>query len=198
MTGVSRDRPPGIAPKGTSWGIGLMSVYAPGVPALTAMAVSPWLPGGADTGLAVALAAVGVWAVIAIPLIIGFKLRRYWGIVLYFYVGVFCVVALPAVIVILAGLILATAHHRPTEFYDVWFGLGLVAMVPFWPRLIRALRLKYWQPWTRPDEWEAGGERIAGWVFDAAGVPCRPTTGQGAMHSSKTSAPKDTRVQRRG
>lgn len=180
------DRPSGLAPKGTSWGLGLISVFAPGVPALTALAVSPWLRGEGDTGLAVALACVGIWAVIAIPLVVGFKLRRYWGVVLYFTVGAFSAIALPCAVTLLAVLILATTNHRPAQFFYVWFGLGLVAMLPFWPLLIRALRLKYWQPWTHPHQWEQGDERIAGWVFDAAGVP-RPANARRGMTGSAKS-----------
>ncbi len=194
MTGVARDRPAGFAPRGSSWGIGLMSVYAPGVPALTAMSLSPWLPGGGETGLAIALATVAVWAVIAIPLVIGFKLRRYWGVVLYFSVGIFCVGALPAAIVVVSTVVLVTSHHRPAEFYDVWFGLGLVAMLPFWPMLVRAVRLKYWQPWSRPDQWEVGDERIADWVFDAAGVPRRPAASQYPARSTVIPKPKSGRA----
>ena len=174
---IVRNRPPGLAPRGSSWGLGLMSVFAPGIPALSAIALSPWLFSGDDTGLAVAMAAVVAWLGIAVPLVIGFKLRRYWGVVIYFYVGVACAVALPLAVLAVAGVVVALP--RPAAFADAWFGLGLVAMLPFWPRLVGALRLKYWQPWTRPDEWEAGDERIAGWVYDAAGTARPPPAGKG-------------------
>lgn len=174
MTGTSLDRPSGLAPKGSSWGLGLISLYAPAVPGLLAMAIAPWLPGGPENGLPFALAGLAPWMVTAVPLIIGFKSRRYWGVLLFFYVGVCCAVALPLSIVVLAGLILTNFQHPPDQFYDVWFGVGLIAMLPFWPRLVRTLRLKYWQPWTNPSEWETGDERIANWVFDAAGAPRRP------------------------
>lgn len=187
------DRPPGLAPKGTSMGLALMSVFAPGIPAFTAMSVGPWLPGDGETGLALAFACIGVWAVICVPLILGFKLRRHWGVVLYFYVGAFCVVALPVALAILAILIVSTTHDRPPTFFYMWFGAGLIPMVPFWPFLIRALRLKYWQPWTRPDEWETGDERIAGWVFDAAGVPRRPDQAKGATSIKKPAGSKPAR-----
>lgn len=177
------DRPPGLAPKGTSLGLALISVFAPAIPALTAMSVCPWLPGEGDTDLAHGFACIGVWAVLCVPLILGFKSRRFWGVVLYFYVGAFCAIALPIALVILAILIAATTHNRPPTFFYMWFGFGLIPMVPFWPFLIRALRLKYWQPWTRPEEWETGDERIAGWVFDAAGIPRRPDQVRGANDS---------------
>lgn len=168
-----RNRPPGLAPKGSSWGLGLITTFAPGIPALTIMAASAWLPGGVDVAYPMALIPVGLWAIIAIPLIIGFKSRRYWGVVLFFWVGLFCAIALPIAVIGLSLLYLLTIHHQPPEYYYIYMGALLLLMVPFWPFLIRALRLKYWQPWTRPDEWEVGDERIADWVFVAAGLPPR-------------------------
>lgn len=173
MMGHPLDRPPGLAPRGTSMGLGLITTFAPIIPASTAMALSPWF-GDGDSGLPIALACVAVWGVIAIPLIIGFKFRRYWGVILYFYVGAFCVIALPVALTVLAIVLVVTVHHQPPTFFYMWFGVLLLPMIPFWPFLLRALRLKYWQPWTRPDQWEVGDERIAGWVFDVAGVPRRP------------------------
>lgn len=194
--GNALDRPSGLAPKGTSMGLGLMTVFAPGIPALTAMSVCPWLPGEGDTGLAIGFTCIGIWAVISIPLVIGARLRRFWGVVLYFYVGAFCVVALPVALASLAILILSTTHDRPPTFFYMWFGVGLIPMVPFWPLLIRALRLKYWQPWTRPEEWETGDERIAGWVFDAAGVPRPPAASRSMPGAGKSAGPKSNRRRR--
>ncbi|QYE33958.1 hypothetical protein KZX46_14145 [Polymorphobacter sp. PAMC 29334] len=151
-----------------------MTVYTPGILGFTALAAAPWLPGGFGTAFPIAAASIAVWAILAIPLILGMKLRRYWGVLLYFYIGMYCVVALPLAVIFLIILYLSTLNNPPADSGIIVFGVGLIAMLPFWPKLVRALRLKYWQPWTRPDEWETGDERIAGWVFDTAGVPRPP------------------------
>lgn len=167
-----------------------MTVFAPGIPGFTAMAAAPWLFGGAESGLPIAGSAVGLWMIVAIPLVFGMKSRRYWGVMLYFYTGLFCAISLPISLILLATLYLSTLHHQPPDYYFIIFGVGLVAMVPFWPLLVRALRLKYWQPWTRPNEWEVGDEWLADWVFDAAGVPRAPPPSQAAQRA----APAATRA----
>ena len=71
------------------------------------------------------------------------------------------------------GVALVTTVGRwPPQVYLLeFYGPCLLVAGAFWPLLIRALRLRYWQPWTSPDQWETGDERIAGWVYKAAGAP---------------------------
>ncbi len=61
------DRPEGVAPKGTSWGVGLGLTYAAFAPMLAIMCLSPWLPGGVVTGLSIAMPLGLVWMFAAIP-----------------------------------------------------------------------------------------------------------------------------------
>ncbi len=170
-TRSARDRPAGLAPKGTSWGFALGIVYAAFTPMLTAMCLSPWLKGGVVTGLSIALIILPIWAVVAIPMIIGFKSRRYWGVWMYFCVGVFSAATLPLALILVGAMLILTAGHWPELVVLVWFyGAGLLVMALFWPMLIAGLRLRYWQPWTPADQWESGDERIAGWAYKAAGA----------------------------
>ena len=167
----ARDRPPGLAPKGTSWGLALGVFYAAFVPMLTALCLSPWFAGGVITGLSIALLIVPVWAIVAIPTIIGFKSRRYWGVVAFFCVGAFSAVALPLALAAVGLALVTTVGRWPPQVYLLeFYGPCLLVAGAFWPLLIRALRLRYWQPWTTPDQWETGDERIAGWVYKAAGA----------------------------
>ena len=146
---ASLDRPEGVAPKGTSWGVGLGLTYAAFAPMLAIMCLSPWLPGGVVTGLSIAMPLGLVWMFAAIPVIIGFKSRRHWGVVAFFSICTFRAVAL----IVLVAMLLATLGRWPHQIYLVWFyAPWLLLMALFWPLLIRTLRLKYWQPWTTPDQ----------------------------------------------
>ena len=165
------DRPLGLAPKGTSWGVGLGLTYAAFAPMLAVMCLSPWLPGGVVTGLSIAMPLGLVWMFAAIPVIIGFKSRRHWGVVAFFSICTFSAIAVPAALVIVAGVLLATLGRWPAQVFLVWFyAPWLLVMTLFWPLLVRTLRLKYWQPWTTPDQWETTQERAASWVYKAAGA----------------------------
>ena len=77
---------------------------------------------------------------------------------------------LVAGIVILGGaLVYSRFHPVPMIGMTVIFGEALLVLVPFLPLLIRALRLRYWQPWTTPREWEKGDEQISERVLNAFG-----------------------------
>ncbi len=150
---ASLDRPEGVAPKGTSWGVGLGLTYAAFAPMLAIMCLSPWLPGGVVTGLSIAMPLGLVWMFAAIPVIIGFKSRRHWGVVAFFSICTFSAVALPVALIVVVAMLLATLGRWPQQIYLVWFyAPWLLLMALFWPLLIRTLRLKYWQPWTTPDQ----------------------------------------------
>ena len=167
-----RDRPPGLAPKGTSWGFGLGVCYAFLAPTLAVLCLSVWMKGGVVSGLTFAMAFLPLYLVVMVVEVIGFKSRRYWGVWAYFCVGVFSAVALPVALVLVAAMLVLTLGHWPELVVLVWvYGAGLLVMALFWPLLIRGLRLRYWQPWTTPDQWETGDERMAGWAYAAGGAP---------------------------
>lgn len=171
-----RDRPLGPAPVGTSFGLAAVAALGPMTPIAFLLAVAPWSPDMAATTVGGAMASMFVWIAIFIPLVIGFKAQRYWGVIVFFATGVWCLAALPAALTTTAILLLATRRHAPGLVSLTWFGFALLAlmMITLWPWLLRALRLRYWQPWTRSEAWETGAERAAGWVYKAAGVETPP------------------------
>ena len=77
-------------------------------------------------------------------LMIGFKSRRYWGVVAYFGIGAFSAVTLPLALLVVVGVLASTAGRWPADIYLTWFfAPPLLMMALFWPLLIRALRLRY-------------------------------------------------------
>ncbi len=117
-------------------------------------------------------------------MIIGFKSRRHWGLVAFFSICTFSAVAPPVALIVFVAMLLATNGRCPEQIYLVWFyAPWLLLMALFWPLLIRTLRLRYWQPWTTPDQWEVGEERVAPGVYKAAGAT-RPTAVQPAERNS--------------
>ena len=164
-----RDRPAGLAPKGTSWGMAIMMLYWGGAPMFTLLGLDPF--GATPFGFAdAAIICPLLSLLVLIPIAIGYKSQRYWGVVAYFWGGVAAAALLVAGIVVLgAALAYSRVHPVPMIGMTVIFGAALLLLAGFLPLLIRALRLRYWQPWTTPDEWEVGDERISERVLNMFG-----------------------------
>ena len=171
-----RDRPAGPAPAGSAFGLAAVAGLAPMTPIAFLLAMAAWSPDVAATTVGGALASVLIWTAVFIPTVIGFKARRHWGVTMFFTVGVWCLVVLPAALAVTAVLLIATWRRPPELVSLTWFGFALMAlmMATLWPWLLRCLRLRYWQPWTRADAWEVGDERAAGWAYRAAGIKAPP------------------------
>lgn len=64
--------------------------------------------------------------------------------------------------IVLAGLAilvcLVPVLHPDLRFASVVNLVFWVLLAPFAWLLLRMLRLRYWQPWTGPEDWESGNE----------------------------------------
>lgn len=162
----ARDRPLGLAPKGTSWGLALLSVYAVGAPGAAATAVSSLLPIESELSGVAILTSAALGVTLLFPTLIGMLSRRYWGVALYFSVLLFYALVVPiSLVTCVASVVLSTRLHTRLYYYS-WGGLIMILpQVALYPLLIRTLRLKYWQPWTRPEQWEIGDERTPAWAY---------------------------------
>ena len=169
--GKRQDRPPGLAPSGTAWGFGVMMLYWEAIPAFTLLALTPF----AADFMALFIAALSCTVLslfVLIPVIIGFKGRRYWGVVAYFCCGAIAAAMPPIALLTIGTALLLSIGHPPALIgLTFCFALPILIMAALWPRLLRALRLKYWQPWTEPREWESGDERTPGWFARVASGP---------------------------
>ena len=168
-TNVSLDRPPGLAPKGTSWGLGIIMLYWEAVPMFTLLGLIPFTAPGFGFVYA-AIICPPLSLLVLIPMVLGFKSRRHWGVTAYFWCGITAIALLAIGIVMLgATLLYSLAHPLPMIGMTAIFGGALLVLTMFLPLLIRALRLRYWQPWTTPEQWEVGNEQIPEWALNAVG-----------------------------
>lgn len=166
---TERDRPPGLAPRGSSAGFGIVMLYWIAVPALACMALMPF-GRTVFVWLMPALLCPAVGLAVVLPMAIGFRSRRFWGVRLFFWGGVAAVALLGAALAVVGVALAASAVHPPPLVGLTWavgaLLLGLAALLPF---PIRALRLRYWQPAADPSSWERGDERIPDRVVRALG-----------------------------
>lgn len=164
-----RNRPPGLAPRGSSAGFAIVMLYWLAVPALACMALMPFGRTVFDF-LLPALACPVLGLGVMLPLTFGFKSRRYWGVIAFFWATV-AAIGLLAASLTTSALALALTWRTPPALIGVtWMAGGvllfLALLVPF---PIRVLRLRYWQPKAGPADWEAGDERIPAKVVRALG-----------------------------
>lgn len=177
-----RDRPLGLAPTGTSVTFGLGMLYPFFTYAFMSFALLPWISNGTDDDFLGWASDFGFGAIggfvltvaLSVPYTLLFQARRYAAVCIFFSLGVISAIAVPLALLVLAGLLLSSLGHEPDLVILTYlFGGCLLAMLATWPWLVRGLRLKYWQPWTTPDQWEVGDERLARWAQDLAGVEDR-------------------------
>lgn len=160
-----RQRPPGFAPRGSSLGVvGWLGLTA-GVPMAAILAVQPLLAGGTAVLIAAIPWIVGLAVILMIALVAGFRARRYWTICLFYYVGIALLVGYAAtltleVVVVARLLPFRDAGAYPAAVVALIFTLSQLPFV-WWLR--RSLRLRYWQPASRPDQWEPGDETPPTW-----------------------------------
>ena len=108
------------------------------------------------------------WVAVLLGSFLGLTFRRFWGICLGWGQGTVMAAAYPVALIaalpVPLRLVAADARRR----FDAWYALGwLVAVLPLWFCLVRMLRLRFWQPWRRPDEWEKGDEPVPPWALAA-------------------------------
>lgn len=109
---------------------------------------------------------------------LGLYRRRYWYIRYMFSTGALLLLAfLAGASIGLAVLLrLVPLQHPDLHFISIINIIMWLVLAPFAWLLLRMLRLRYWQPWTRPDEWEPGDETPPRWGMSPpppASVPDR-------------------------
>ena len=167
------NRPAGYFPRGTSLGlVGLIGLLV-GIPFFGLECAAPFVAHGFDRWLATAPIAAGVGIVGGLAIAFSMATHRYWSVCLFFYAGRIMLVAyagtLAFALATLSGLFPVQERGlgaMPIVGLILLLCLGLGAVA-----LLRALRLRYWQPGTTPDMWETGNEaprRLGTLVPDAS------------------------------
>ncbi len=160
-----RDRPPGLAPRGTAWGLGAITALTLVSPTGAVFSAATWAPLNLDELIGSTFGSVLFSFIVFMPLAAGLQTRRFWAVCWYFAAGTLSLlVYVLAVLIALCGLL----HLRPDIHPDLagvaWLGrLFLVACAPMLLALWRGLRLNYWRPWAHAQSWEPGDERNARW-----------------------------------
>lgn len=161
------DRPGGLPPCGSRYGmLGLMGLGLV-TPMMGGMALYA-LRGGLSLPEPWLFGLFWGWVILLLGSFIGLTYRRFWGICLGWSQGLVTAIAFPlalaAAVPIPLGLVGADGDRR----FLAGYALGwLLAAVPLWPLLVRMLRLRFWQPWRRRDEWEPGDEPVPRWALIA-------------------------------
>ena len=145
-----------------------------------ASVLSPFLSHATDVVGWSVLAGGAFSMLLFIPLVAALVSRKYWGVCYFFVAG--CSLVACYLAVLLAGLACKLALSPPgdpRQSHAATTGLVFLLIVLPAPGLLaRALTLKYWQPWTTPDMWEAGDERAPAWAAAATGIGHRPQAGE--------------------
>lgn len=162
---TSLSRPAGYAPRGTSAGIVGYTLLSVAVPFIALEGLIPVLANGLDVWLGSILPVIGFAMVLLLVLALGLHKRRYWYVCYLFATGALLLVGY--LLGLLTGLAILT-HLVPVRHSDLRFAsvVNLVfwlLLAPFAWLLLRMLRLRYWQPWTRAAEWEPGDEAPPRW-----------------------------------
>ena len=161
-----RDRPPGRAPRGTAWGLGALVLMTPLAPSAAVLLSAEWLPLTLDGLLGAMFGAIVAAFPLLMVLAVGAGGRRLWGVYYFFCLGAACIgltgVAALAGVAALSGRV-RPVHTDYVAFLYVGSTAWIACLAMCWP-LIRAMRLRYWQPWAPPETWEAGDERNARWT----------------------------------
>lgn len=181
-----RDRPPGLAPRGTAWGLGAIVALTLVSPTGAVFSAATWAPLSLDELIGSVFGSVFFSFVVFMPLAAGLRTGRFWVVCWYFAAGVLSLFGYTlAVLIAVCGLL----HIYPTLHPDLigvaWLGrLFLVACAPMLLALWQGLRLNFWRPWTSPETWEVGDERNARWAMQLAGKTVGPATTKGRSSNS--------------
>ena len=169
----ARDRPLGLAPRGSAWGLGAIATLCMVAPTAAVFSAADWEPLSLDGLLGSAFGSIVFSFVGFIPLAAGLQTRRFWGVCWYFAAGMLsAIVYIAAVVIALAGFLHIFTVAYPDRIGLAWLGrLFILACTPMLLPLWRGLRLRYWQPWSPPGDWEGGDEHNARWASQLAGAP---------------------------
>ena len=159
-------RPTGYAPRGSSLGFfGLMTLSG-AVPLATMQSLLPVFKTAFDHWLdSIPFLFVCV-TVFIIVCVLNLHKRRLWFIYLMFISGCL-LLASYAIGVTLALLILVRIIplQEPDLHFASYFNVfywAVAGIFAWWT--LRMIRLRYWQPWTTPEQWEPGDEAGPRWA----------------------------------
>lgn len=141
-----------------------------GVPTAAVLAAQPLLARGEPLLIAAIPWIVGLTFVLMAALVAGFRARRFWTICLFQYVGMALLAAYVVVLMLATAVVVRLAPLQDVGAYPAAVAGLIFALlqVPFAWWLRRALRLRYWQPGSHPDQWEAGDETPPAWAMSPA------------------------------
>ncbi len=162
----TRTRPTGYAPRSTSLGLAGYMMLSVGTPLLAIQSLIPVLANGLDVWLGSILPVLAFAMSLMVIVILGLHKRRYWFINYLFYSGSVLLAAYPAGFLLGVAVLLRLLPLRhPDQLDGGMFNIALwLILAPFAWLLLRMLRLRYWQPWTQPSQWEAGDEAPPSWA----------------------------------
>jgi len=138
------------------------------MPVATSMAIGEWSPRGMDDWLDRTNWLTILSMLLGIPPIMGFRSwQSYWSICWLWFGSLILIVAYPICLVFAAAVPLGwRAIGVPEEMFLARYALGmLIFCLPWFWSLFQLLTTRYFQPWTTPDQWEAGTYDVPAWVM---------------------------------
>ena len=158
-------RPPGYAPRGTSLGlVGCIALTLS--PFMATLSLIPVLDDGAGVFLGTMVPNLAFCVPLILVMTLGLHGRRLWYVRFLFGWGAAALACYSVGLLLgLAVLFRLVPEAHPELRYTLivtaieWLFLTLCA---YW--VLRMLRLRYWQPWTRPEQWEPGDETPPRWA----------------------------------
>ncbi len=158
-------RPRGYAPRGTSLGLAGCSGLTLS-PVLMATSLIPVLPSGEPVSDVVVLSNLAICVPLVLAMALGLHRRRLWYIRFMFGWGATGLAGYAVGLLLgLAVLFrLVPEAHPELRFTLIVAMIGWLCFTLFAYWVVRMLRLRYWQPWTRPEQWEPGDETPPRWA----------------------------------
>lgn len=155
---MSAGRRQGPLPPGTSTCLLCFVLVISILPQATNMAIGAWSPQGPEAWLDRVMWLCLFIIALAVPPSLGLQRRQYWAICWFWIVSAILLAAyLPALA--LAAAVPLGWHAAGSAVQAVVAHVALILMLLFSPAcwgLYRMVTMRYFQPWTTPDQWETG------------------------------------------
>jgi FtsH-binding integral membrane protein len=167
-----QDRPRGYFPRGTSLGLAGMGLLAVAVPFNVLQCAAPFTPNGFDRWLNAIPFVFPLGFVPIVLIIIIARTHQYWAVRAFFYFGCatltgYALSLIFAVVAVTGVLPLQETGLRPIAYVGLIYNVLAMGILAWF--LLRMLRLRYWQPGSTPDMWEAGDEGPPAWALSPRG-----------------------------
>ncbi len=166
MKRPDRSRPPGYAARGTSAGLlGLIGLSGL-IPTVAIMSLFPVYTNGIDLLVASLPYIVGISFAFILIVALGLRKKQLWYV--YFMFGSGCLLLVLYLLGFLLGMMVLfrLIPLQAPDLYVVSYYTGfwwlLNGILAWWS--FRMIRLRYWQPWTTPEQWEIGNETGPSWA----------------------------------